>query len=271
MKIIKTIMASALVLSLSAAAFADQKGKDIIQKVLDVEDPAFSQTAVIMTLTEKNGATDVRQIKEYGRKVNDLKAVVMDFVGPNSSKVKGTRFLLQEIGNGKDDDKFIYMPDLKSTRRVSTADGSKSFLGSDASYDDLSTRDIEKDEHTFLKEESKTVGGVTYNCYVVSSKSKNANDTQYGDKIQWIDKEKLIPVYGELYDKKGKLMKVLEVLKLEKVTGATGKSYNTPLTTQMKNVQTGHSTKLEIKQIVLDKPLPAGVFTQNFLSNGKVN
>lgn len=269
MKLIKNIAISTLALALATSAFADQKGKDIIQRVLAVEDPSFSQTAVVMTLTEKNGAKDVRQVKQYGRKQGDLKAIVMDFVGPGTSKVKGTRFLLQEKGNGKDDDKFIYMPELKSTRRVSTADGSKSFVGTDASYDDLSTRDIEKDEHNFLKEESKTVNGTTYNCYVVSSKSKNPNDTQYGEKIQWIDKDKLIPVYGELYDKKGSLLKVLEVQKLESVKGTTGKSYNTPMISFMKNVQTGHSTKLEVKQIVLDKPLPANVFTQNFLNTGK--
>lgn len=269
MKLIKTITASAIALSLTAAAFADQKGKDIIQQVLDVEDPSFSQTAVVMTLTEKNGSTDVRQVKQYGRSANGLKAVVMDFVGPGSSNVKGTRFLLQENGNGKDDDKFIYMPALKSTRRVSTADGSKAFVGTDASYDDLSTRDIDKDEHTFIGEEKKTVNGTTYDCWVVSSKSKNANDTQYGDKKQWIYKDQLIPVYAELYDKKGKLLKTLEVLELKDVKGETGKVYHTPMKSLMTNVQTGHSTKLEIKQIVVDKPLPAKVFTQNFLSTGK--
>jgi len=269
MKLIKTLAVSAIAFTLTTAAFADQKGKDIIQSVLDKEDPSFSQTAVVMTLTEKNGSSDVRQVKEYGRKKNDLKAVVMDFVGPGTSKVKGTRFLLQENGNGKDDDKFIYMPELGQVRRVSTADGSKAFVGTDASYDDLSTRDIEKDEHTFVTTESKTVAGRTYNCDVVSSISRNPNDTQYGEKKQWIDKETLTPVYAELYDKKGKLLKVLEVQKLEKVTSTTGKSYNTPMISFMKNVQTGHSTKLEIKQIVLDKPLPEKVFTQNFLKTGK--
>lgn len=269
MKIIKTLAASIMALALATSAFADQKGRDIIQQVLDVEDPSFSISQVVMTLTEKNGRTDVRQVREYGRSKNGLKAVVMDFVGPGSSNVKGTRFLLQENEGNKDDDKFIYMPSLKATRRVSTADGSKAFVGTDASYDDLSTRDIDKDEHTFKGEESKSVNGKSYDCYVVSSKSKNANDTQYGDKIQWIDKATLVPVYAELYDKKGKLLKVLEVQKLEKVTGATGKSYNTPMVSVMRNVQTGHSTKLEIQKIVVDQAVPDRYFTQNFLNTGK--
>lgn len=267
MKMTKKLIASAAALLLTTAAFA-LDGKEVIQKVLDVEDPSFSQTLVVMELIEKNGQKDMRQVKEYGRSVNGLKCVVMDFVGPNTSKVKGTRFLLQENEGKKADDKFIYLPDLRTTRRVNTSDGSKAFVGTDASYDDLSTRDIDQDNHTLVAE-SEAKNGYA-DCWKVESISKDPNDSQYGKKIQWIDKKTLIPVYAELYDKKGKLEKVLTVEKLEVVTGATGKTYNTPMVNLMENVQTGHKTRLTIQQIILDKPLPAGVFTQNFLNTGKV-
>lgn len=267
MKLVKSI-ASVAALLLGTSAFA-LSGRDVIQKVLDVEDPSYSQAQVVMELIEKNGAKEARQVIEYGRSKNGLKAVVMDFVGPKTSKTTGTRFLLQENEGDKDDDKFIYLPELRATRRVSTADGSKAFVGTDASYDDLSTRDIDKDEHTLVGEESKTVAGRTYKCWVVSSISKNANDTQYGEKKQWVDQDTLIPVYAELYDKKGKLLKVLEVQKLDVITGATGKKYNTPMVNYMKNVQTGHATKISIIKVVADKELPDRIFTQNFLNTGK--
>ncbi|MBQ0052718.1 MAG: outer membrane lipoprotein-sorting protein [Treponema sp.] len=265
MKLTKTLTAA--VLMLSSAAFA-LDGREVIQKVLDEKDPSFSQTQVVMELIEKNGQKDVRNIIEYGRDVNGLKSIVMDFVGPGTSKVKGTRFLLQENEGNKDDDKFIYLPELKTTRRVSTADGSKSFVGTDASYDDLSTRDIDLDTHELLSENEPMNG---YNCYKVKSTAKKASDSQYGYKVQWIDREKNIPVYAEMYDKKGKLEKTLKVEKLEVVKSEDGKnSYNTPMVTLMENVQTGHKTRLSIMKIVVDKPLPAGVFTQSFLNTGKI-
>ncbi len=264
MKFIKKIAAAAAVLAMGITAFAFD-GREVIQKAVDIEEPSFSQAQVVMTLAEKNGSKDVRNIVEYGRSKNNLKAVVMNFVGPNSSKVKGTRFLLQENEGNKDDDKFIYLPELRQSRRVNTADGSKAFVGSDASYDDLSTRDIDKDKHEAVNEETKN----GYDCYVVKSTAINPNDSQYGYRIQWIDKKTYVPVYAEMYDKKGKLLKTLTVEKLEEVKNANGKGYNTPMTTVMKNVQTGHSTTLEIKKIVVDQPLNDRIFTQNFLNTGK--
>ncbi len=262
MKMIKNFSTALAVLTLSSSLFA-LDGREIVQKALDVKEPAFTQSAVVMDLIEKNGQKESRMVREYGRSKDDLKAVVMIFLAPAS--VKDTRFLMQENKGTTPDDKFIYLPDLRSTRRVSTAEGSKSFMGTDASYDDLSTRDIDVDTHELIKEEAKN----GYDCYVVKSTAKNPADSQYGYRMQWIDKETWIPVYSELFDKKGKLLKVLTVEKLEKVTGETGVSYNIPMVNYMKNVQTGHSTRLSITKIVLDKPLPDRVFTQNFLNTGK--
>ncbi|WP_149554143.1 outer membrane lipoprotein-sorting protein [Treponema pectinovorum] len=258
----KKIISKFLALSFTISLFA-MDGKEIVQKALDVKDPAFTQSAVQMDLIEKNGAKETRLVRQYGRSKDGIKAVVMVFLSPAS--VKDTRFLLQENKGNSPDDKFIYLPDLRSTRRVSTAEGSKSFMGTDASYDDLSTRDIDVDTHELLKEETKN----GFNCYVVKSKAINPSDSQYGWRIQWIDKETWVPVYAELYDKKGELLKVLTVEKLEKITGESGQSYDIPTLNSMKNVQTGHETKLEIKKIVVDKPIPDRVFTQNFLNTGK--
>lgn len=258
----KKIISNFLALSFTISLFA-MDGKEIVQKALDVKDPAFTQSAVQMDLIEKNGAKEIRLVRQYGRSKDGIKAVVMVFLSPAS--VKDTRFLLQENKGNSPDDKFIYLPDLRSTRRVSTAEGSKSFMGTDASYDDLSTRDIDVDTHELLKEETKN----GFNCYVVKSKAINPSDSQYGWRIQWIDKETWVPVYAELYDKKGELLKVLTVEKLEKITGESGQSYDIPTLNSMKNVQTGHETKLEIKKIVVDKPIPDRVFTQNFLNTGK--
>ncbi len=263
MKLTKTITTAALSILLCSSVFAID-GREVVQKALDKPDPAFSQSAVQMDLIEKNGAKESRNVLEYGRKRNDLTAAVMVFLSPAS--VKDTRFLLQENEGNKPDDKFIYLPDLRSTRRVSTAEGGKAFMGTDASYDDLSTRDIDEDKHELLKEENKN----GFDCYVVRSDPVNLNDAQYLYRVQWIDKKTWVPVYAEMFDKKGKLIKTLTVEKLEVVSSEDGKnSYNTPMVTFMQNVQTGHSTRLTIKKIVVDKPIPDRVFTQNFLNTGK--
>ena len=129
----KTMMVAAILAAFTTIAFANTKGNEIMQKAADFKKPHFSMSQVIMTLEDKNGTKEDRQIVEYGKEVDGKTYVVMDFKGP--ANVKDTRFLQITNENGPDD-KFIYLPSLKSVRRVNSSEGSKAFMGSDATYDE---------------------------------------------------------------------------------------------------------------------------------------
>jgi len=232
-------------------------GREIMQNAYDVKEPNFSHSLVQMDLIDKNGATESRIVEEWGKSENDLKSVVMVFHTPAS--VKNTRFL-QIQNESRDDDKWIYLPALKSVRRIAASEGDKPFMGTDATYDDLSTRKVDRDNHELLKEE--TVG--TYDCYVVKSWAKDPNDSQYSYRISWIDKKTWVPVKAQMYDKKSNLLKELTVEKLENING-----YWIPMSNVLKNVQTGHSTRLVITKIEVDKPIDKRIFTTNFLAQGR--
>jgi hypothetical protein len=254
----RTIIALAAALLLPATSFA-LTGTEIAQKAYDVEDGTTRHTAVQMDLIDKDGSVDARLIEEWGKDdENDLTSVVMVFRSPAS--VRDTRFLQIE-NKGRDDDKWIYLPALKRVRRIASSEGDKSFMGSDATYDDMDTREVEQDTHDLIKEES--VG--QWNCYVLKDTPVDPSDSQYSYRISWIDKQSFVPVKMEMYDKQGELVKVLTVEKLEQVQG-----YWTPLQNLLKNVQTGHSTRLTIKKIVFDESQPDALYTTNFLQTGRV-
>ena len=258
----KITLVAAAVAALSSVAFADAKGTEIMTTVADFKKPSYSRSQVIMSLQDKDGTKEDRQIIEYGKEADGKTYVVMDFKGP--ANVKDTRFLQITNDNGPDD-KFIYLPSLKSVRRVNSSEGSKSFMGSDATYDDLTTRDISEDDHQYLREESITVeSGVTYDCYVIKEVPFEKKGTQYNYRMVWVDKATMYPIHTEMYDKNDKLVKVLEVLNIQKIDG-----YDMPMENKLKNVQTGHSTTLKILKVEVDRALPDRVFTQNFLTTGK--
>lgn len=262
-KLLKNALAASS-LFLASSVFA-LDATAVMQNAHDVAKPSFTIARVQMDLISKNGSVEEsRIVTEYGRDVNDLSSIVMIFNTPAS--VKDTRFLQIE-NKDKDDDKFIYLPALKNTRRIASSEGSKAFMGTDASYDDMSTRDVSEDNHEFVSEKEERNG---YTCWVVKSTPKDVKSSQYSYRINWIDYNTNYPVYTEMYDKKGKLLKTLTLEKLEKRTGETGKTYDIPVQEYMKNVQTGHATRLTIQQLKLDSEVPASVFTQNFLNTGKV-
>jgi len=257
-KITKIAAIGAMVLTAcTASVFADDKGTDIMTKVHDVSKPAYSHSLVDMTLTSKDGTSEVRKMEEYGSNKDGLTSAVMIFLSPSS--VKGTRFL-QVQNKGRADDKWIYLPSLKSTRRVNSSEGSKSFMGTDATYDDMTTREMSEDTHDFVKEESKN----GYDCYVVKETPVDKGSSQYSYRITWIDKKTMYPVYTEMYDKSDKVVKILSVEKIENHDG-----YNIPMVDKLENVQTGHSTTLAITRIDVTSKIPDRVFTQAFLNTGK--
>ncbi|MDE5898607.1 MAG: outer membrane lipoprotein-sorting protein [Treponemataceae bacterium] len=256
--------AMAAVCAAGSAAFAID-ATTVMQQAHDVEKPLYTMARVQMDLIEKNGSLqESRIVTEYGRDKDGLSSIVMVFNTPAS--VKDTRFLQIE-NKGRDDDKWIYLPALKSTRRVAASEGSKSFMGTDASYDDMSTREVDEDVHELISESEEKNG---YTCWVVKSTPKDGKSSQYLYRINYIDQETNYPVYTEMYDKKGKLLKTLTLEKLEKVANADGtKTYDIPKQEYMVNVQTGHSTRLTIQQLKLDSPIPDRIFTSSFLNTGK--
>lgn len=252
----KTLVSVCICLTVSAAFAID--GRTVMQQVDDVKKPGYSHTLVKMDLIESNGTTESRVVEEWGKNENDLSSVVMVFRSPAS--VKDTRFLQIE-NKGRDDDKWIYLPALRNTRRIASSEGSKSFMGTDATYDDMSSREVDEDTHELLEE--KTVNG--YDCYVVKSTPVDPDGSQYQYRISSVDKKTMVPVFVQMFDKKGKLVKELTVEKIQNING-----YDIPMANYLKNVQTGHSTRMVITNIEVDKPVPDKVFTQNFLNTGRL-
>lgn len=215
-------------------------------------------TRARMIISAKDGSTTERLVDQYTSTDKDITKTMVVFQKPAS--VAGTRFLTIEIP-GKAADQWIYLPSLGKVRRIAASEGSASFMGTDLSYDDLSSadRDPDLDSYQLLGEESS--GG--RNCWVIEAKPKSP-DYQYSRMKGWIDKENYIAMKMELYDKKGKLSKIMEMGEVKDIQGRLS-----PTVTKMSSVQAGTSTTIYTDIMKYDDPIPAGVFTERFLLTGR--
>lgn len=212
-----------------------------------------------MVLAAKDGSTTERLIDQYSSDSPKGDRTIIVFQKP--ANVAGTRFLTME-NRGGDDDRWIFLPSLGKVRRIASAEGSKSFMGTDLSYDDISSadRDVSLDTHVYLREE--TLNGKP--CHVIESTPVNP-DYQYSKMISWIGKDDLVAWKIELYDGKGNIVKILEVLETKNV-----QSRITPVQTRMTTVAEKTSTTINVEIIKYDDKIPEGVFTVDFLSTGRV-
>ncbi len=232
-------------------------GLEVARNYDNRDKPDTTHMALQMDLIEEGGNVSSRMIEQWGMEENDLASSIMVFRSPAS--VKNTRFL-QVQNEDRADDKWIYLPAMKRVRRISTSDGSKSFMGSDASYDDMETRDLDRDTHELIREESFS----EWNCYVVKGKAVDPADSQYAYRLTWFDKETWTPVKIEMYDKQENLYKVMSVKQLKNIDG-----HWTPILTRIDNVQNGHATEMKVLNVEFDKPVNSNMFTTQFLNTGR--
>jgi hypothetical protein len=186
--------------------------------------------------------------------------IVFPDVDKQPASVKGTRFLTMENKGGADD-RWIFLPSLGKVRRIAASEGSGSFMGTDFSYDDISSmsRGADLDSHALLREES--TGGAA--CYVIQSVPKDAS-YQYSKMVQWLAKDSKIVMKIELYDKRNALVKTVEMSGSKDAQGRL-----TPHVTKITTHAAGTSTTINMEIIKYDDPIPEAVFTTGYLETGR--
>ena len=212
-----------------------------------------------MIISARGGGTTERIIEQNSKKdAQGNNRTLIIFHEPET--VRGTRFLTIENPD-RDNDQWIFLPGPSRVRRIVAGEGSGSFVGTDFSYDDISSADrrADLDNHSILREEQFQGRG----CYVIESIPKDTN-YQYSKMIQWIDKDTFVTHKVELYDRRGVHVKLLEILELREVQGRLA-----IMVTRMSTLAAGTSTSLNVTALQYDRPIPEGVFTTNFLETGR--
>ncbi|MDR0401356.1 MAG: outer membrane lipoprotein-sorting protein [Treponema sp.] len=243
---------------LAAAPLAAQEAEGIVRASRERIQADSVYTRSTMILKANNGAETRRVIEQFSKDGPKGNRGVVVFHEPKS--VAGTRFLTMENPGGEDD-RWIFLPNRGRVQRIAAADGSKSFVGTDFSNDDISSadRDVDLDRHSLLREEDLEGNP----CYVIQSIPKDSS-YQYGRMIQWIDKNNRVCRRIDLYDRKNVLVKTLEILKLEEKDGRLS-----PIQTRMTSRAAGTYTQINVDDIRYNARIPEGIFTQEYLATGR--
>ena len=211
-----------------------------------------------MVITARNGNTSERRIDQYSKDGPNGSRTVIVFQSPAS--VAGTRFLTMDNAAGGTD-QWIFLPELRRIRRIAATDGGGSFMGTDFSYDDISLidRDTSLDTHTLLREE--TLHGNL--CYVIESVPRDSS-YQYSRMVLWIDKNSFFIYKAEMHNRRGELVKVMEMSDFRDMQGRL-----TPMQTTITTVGAGTSTTIFMEIVRYDDPVPESVFTTAYLETGR--
>ena len=141
-------------------------------------------------------------------------------------------------------------------------------MGSDVSYEDMQSRELDEYEFTYLREEDK----LGMKCWVVESIPKPVADSDYSKLIVWVHKEKSVIVATEMYNLDSELYKTMSSEgDLIEISGIW-----TFMATTITDVQKDHSTRMVVNKsktgdpmIEFNKPVNPRRFTQAYLKTGQ--
>ena len=211
------------------------------------------RTKVLMELINKDGQKRIRELtmlrKDYEEGGNQK--YFMYFHKP--ADVKDTTFMVYKYPN-KDDDRWLFIPAINLVKRIAANDKYSSFVGSDFTYEDVSGRKPEEDNHTLLRKEQ--LNGK--NCFVVESIPKAP--LEYTKRISWIDESNFLPLKEEFYDKQNELYREFEAQEVKDINGIL-----TITKRVMKNIKTGHHTEVTFQEVEYNLGIEDDVFSERYL------
>jgi predicted RND superfamily exporter protein/outer membrane lipoprotein-sorting protein len=210
---------------------------------------------VRMSLVDKKGRERVRAFTmlRWDKEDGGEQRYYTYFFEP--SDVRRTTFMVIKQQE-KDDDRWIYVPSVDLVRRISANDKNSSFVGSDFSYEDVSGRHWLDDTHELVGEDELDGIGV----HVIKSVPKDKAAWAY--RISYIDKERMLALKEEYFDKKEKMIRVFTADKIEVID-----DYATVSVRTMKDLKKNHQTTVTFSEVKYNVGIGPDIFAERYLKN----
>lgn len=234
------LLLSALIATTATASTEckdELEAREVAQNVYHREVGRDMQALGSMELISESGHVRERQMTTLRKDTDSERRVLIRFTSP--ADIENTAFLVIEDTTDNTTRQHLYLPALKRTRRIVSAQQGRSFVNSDFTYEDMQRHPVE--EWNYELKDSETLHG--YPCYVLVSTPKPDTDTQYQKIVSWIEKEHFIPLRTEFWNKQGDPFKTYRVEDFSIIDG---------IATEMKVVMEDHSDQ-HMTRIVTDK------------------
>ena len=239
---LKTLIAIVLLVSFALtftakvnAATPEEKGFEIAARS-DRTDLGFGDSEVELKMILRNAAGQestrslkITTLEKPDESVGDKSLVLFD----TPRDIEGTA-LLSHAKILDPDDQWLYLPALKRVKRISSSNKSGPFVGSEFAFEDFTAIELNKFDYRYAGEVA--CGDMT--CDVLERTPRYEN-SGYTKQVAWVDQADYQIRKVEFYDRRGDLLKVLELLDYRNYEGI----WRAHLLS-MTNVQTNKQTDL---------------------------
>lgn len=219
----------------------------------DMRETGFGDTSADLTMLMETSSNqqiqrEMRQLTLEVEDDGDKTIIVFD----RPRDLKGTAILTFTHKTGSDD-QWLYLPALKRVKRISSSNKSGPFMGSEFAYEDLSSDEVEKYTYNYLRDKELD----SERCFVVERIPVDKK-SGYSRQITWVDQDNYLLRRIEYYDRKGDLLKTMDLHGYQKYLDRYWRA------AQM--VMTNHQTKRRTIMRFNNYQFQVGLVEQDFSS-----
>lgn len=267
----KTVLFSIFACLLSIAfihpslTLADEpKAREIMRKVEDRDDGDNMTSDMEMILIDTNKKKRIRKISSFSKDKGKDSQRLIFFIHP--PEVKNTGLLTYDYdAPDRDNDQWLYLPELKKTKRIASSDKNSSFMGSDLNYSDMTSKDLEDYDFSMVKED--VVNG--HKVWLIQSvpRSKDViEETGYKKSILFIRQDNYFVLRAVNWVDEGNYLKYMEAVDVKQIDGIwmAGEIHMT----KKRGKKTVHKTILKFHNIKFNQNLDDDLFTIRTLEKG---
>ena len=265
MKVVLLIVPVLIMALVNGAVAADDPIARAIMEKVDARDDGDNQRAEMkMVLIDKKDYQRVRRIQTYTKDKGEDTQRLMFFEHP--ADVKDTGFLTYDYDDpDKDDDQWLYLPALRKTKRIASSDKSGSFMGSDLTYSDMTSRDLEDYDFT-IKKEVVVYGQQTWLIESIPRSREVVEETGYTKSYLFVRQDNYYVVRAVHWVRDGGYLKYVDTKKLELIDGIwVGTEMHV---TKKKGKKKVHKTILTFSNVRFNQDLTEDLFTIRRLEKG---
>ncbi len=230
----------------------------------DRSDRGFGDSTVELQMVLRNAAgqestrkLEIATFELADESVGDKSLVV--FRTPRD--IEGTA-LLSHAQILEPDNQWLYLPALKRVKRISSANKSGPFVGSEFAFEDFTSLELNKFDYSYIGEEQLDQEGLGELTVDVVERTPRYKNSGYTKQIARIDQDIFQIREVVFYDRRGDLLKTLSLEDYQEYGNGIWRAQ----TLRMVNHQTGKSTDLVYGDYAFDTGLGEDDFVKGKLT-----
>ena len=195
---------------------------------------------VQLEIQNEDGKARTRDFRMWHKILVGRTKSLLKFHQPAS--VRGTGLLSETLDDANIPTQWIYLPALRSVKRLNADDQNKSFVGSDFTNGDVAGRQVARDKHKITSQDDENI--------YIESVPHDQTDLYSRLEVTMLRKI-LVPSQIVFYDSDGKKLKTLTNTRITKI-----KNMYMVSEAIMTNLQNGGSSTMRKSAINLDRAIP---------------